>query len=122
MKLELLAVKWAVTEKFRDYLLGVQFVIYTDNNPLLYIQTFVKLTAAEHHWQAELARFNFSIQYRPGRLNASADGLSRKPQAEPNGFSVIDEDEIADILQVTVLSSDLRQKLLKGAACPSQPR
>ena len=54
MKLELLAVKWVVTEKFRDYLLGVQFVIYTDNNPLSYIQTSAKLTAAEHHWQAEL--------------------------------------------------------------------
>ena len=28
MKLELLAVKWAVTEKSRDYLLAVPFVIY----------------------------------------------------------------------------------------------
>ena len=73
MKLELLAVKWAVTEKFRDYLLGVQFVIYTDNNPLSYIQTSAKLTAAEHNWQAELARFNFSIHYCPGRHNASAE-------------------------------------------------
>ena len=117
MKLELLAVKWAITEKFRDYLLGVPFVIYPDNNPLSYIQTSAKLTAAEHHWQVELARFNFSIHCRPWRLNASADGLSRKPQAEHNGFSVIDEDEIADILQVTVLPPDLRQKLLKGAAC-----
>ena len=113
MKLELLAVKWAVTEKFRDYLLGVQFVIYTDNNPLSYIQTSAKLTAAEHHWQAELARFNFSIHYRPVRFNASADGLSRKPQAEPTDFSVIGE----DILQVTVLPPDLCQKLLKGATC-----
>ena len=104
MKLELLAVKWTVTEKFRDHLLGVPFVIYTDNNPVSYIKTSAKLTAAEHHWPAELARFNFSIHYRPGRLNASADGLSRKPQAD--GFSVIDEDEIADILQVTVLPPD----------------
>ena len=111
MKLELLAAKWAVTEKFRVYLLGVQFVIYTDNNPLLYIQTSAKLTAAEHHWQEELARFNFSIHYRPGRLNASADGLSRQPQAEPTDFSVIGEDEIADILQVTVLPPDLRTRI-----------
>ena len=33
-KLELLALKWAVTEKFRDYLLGLKFTVYTDNNPL----------------------------------------------------------------------------------------
>ena len=36
-KLELLVLKWAVTENFRDYLLGSQFQVYTDNNPLTYI-------------------------------------------------------------------------------------
>lgn len=38
--LEFLAVKWAVSKKFRDYLIGSS-CIYTDNNPL----TFVLLTA-----------------------------------------------------------------------------
>ena len=38
-KLELLALKWAVTEKFRDYLLWSTFTVYIDNNPLAYIQT-----------------------------------------------------------------------------------
>ena len=38
-KLELLALKWAVTEKFRDYLLALKFTVYTDNNPLAYVQT-----------------------------------------------------------------------------------
>ena len=33
------ALKWAVTEKFRDYLLGSRFIVYTDNNPLSYLQT-----------------------------------------------------------------------------------
>ena len=37
-KLELLMLKWAVMEKFRDYLLGSQFQVYTDNNLLTYIQ------------------------------------------------------------------------------------
>ena len=36
-KLELLALKWAVTEKFSDYLLGSKFTVYTDNNPLAYV-------------------------------------------------------------------------------------
>lgn len=34
MKLELLALKWAVTDKFRDYLLGTKFTVLTDNNSL----------------------------------------------------------------------------------------
>ena len=33
-KLEMLALKWAVMEKFRNYLLGSQFEVLTDNNPL----------------------------------------------------------------------------------------
>ena len=37
-KLELLVLKWAVTEKFRDYLLGSQFQVYMDNNLLTYVQ------------------------------------------------------------------------------------
>ena len=35
-KLELLALQWAVTIKFRDYLLGSKFIVLTDNNQLSY--------------------------------------------------------------------------------------
>ena len=75
-KLELLALKWAVTEKFRSYLLGSEFVIYTDNNPVSHLQT-AKLGAVEQRWAAELALFKFTIKYRPGRANRNADALSR---------------------------------------------
>lgn len=34
MKLEFLAFKWAVMEKFREYLLGHKCIVYTDNNSL----------------------------------------------------------------------------------------
>ena len=30
-KLEFLALKWAITDKFKYYLYGVQFSVYTDN-------------------------------------------------------------------------------------------
>ena len=32
-KLELLALKWSVCEKFGDYLIGSKFTVLTDNNP-----------------------------------------------------------------------------------------
>ena len=38
-KLELLALKWSVSEKFRDYLIGSKFTVLTDNNPLTYVRT-----------------------------------------------------------------------------------
>ena len=33
-KLEFLALKWAVADKFREYLLGTKVIVYTDNNLL----------------------------------------------------------------------------------------
>ena len=55
-KLEFFALKWAVTEKFRDYLFyATSFTVYTDNNPLTYILSSAKLSAVGHRWVAELA-------------------------------------------------------------------
>lgn len=79
-KLEFLALKWAICERFRDYLYHApHFVVYTDNNPLTYILTTAKLNATGHRWVGELSEFDFSIKYRPGKSNADADGLSRMP-------------------------------------------
>ena len=36
-KLEFLALKWAVTSHFHEYLYGGEFDVYTDNNSLTYI-------------------------------------------------------------------------------------
>lgn len=36
-KLEFLALKWAVTDKFHEYLYGQKCEVYTDNNPLTYV-------------------------------------------------------------------------------------
>ena len=55
MKLELLALYWAITVKFRDMLIGAELTVFTDNNPLSYIQSTVKLEATEMRWVAELA-------------------------------------------------------------------
>ena len=75
-KLEFLALKWAITEHFRDYLYyAPSFVVYTDNNPL----TYAKLNATGHRWVVELADLNFTAKYHPGRKNQVADTLSRMP-------------------------------------------
>lgn len=58
-KLEYLAMKWAITEKFQDYLYGKKFTVITDNNPLTYILSTAKLDATGHRWVAALAAFDF---------------------------------------------------------------
>ncbi|KXJ16996.1 Retrovirus-related Pol polyprotein from transposon opus [Exaiptasia diaphana] len=79
-KLEFLALKWAVCEHFRDHLYySPHFTIYTDNNPLTYVLTTAKLNATGLRWVAELSDFNFTIKYRPGKVNIDADCLSRLP-------------------------------------------
>ena len=82
-KLEFLALKWAVTERFKDYLYMGSFDVYTDNNPLTYILTSAKLDATGQRWVAALAIFKFNIYYKPGKNNLDADALSRIPWPEP---------------------------------------
>ncbi|KAK3108916.1 hypothetical protein FSP39_018571 [Pinctada imbricata] len=79
-KREFLALKWAVCEKFQDYLYGNTFTAITDNNPLTYVMTTAKLDATGQRWVAALTNYTFDIRYRPGSQNADADSLSRIPQ------------------------------------------
>ena len=76
VKIELLALKWSVCEKFKDYLLGSKFTMYTDNNPLVYVKSS-KLGTAQICWLSELALYDFDIIYRTGKSNLVADALSR---------------------------------------------
>ena len=76
-KLEFPALKWAIRDKFHEYLYGAEFLVFTDNNPLTYILTTAKLDATGHRWVAALSNYTFSISYKPGRNNTDADALSR---------------------------------------------
>ena len=79
-KLELLCLKWSITEAFRDYLYySKSFTVFTDNNPVTHLLTTPKLNATAQRWAAELADFTFDIRYRPGKANLDADVLSRFP-------------------------------------------
>ena len=76
-KLEFLALKWAITEHFKEYLLYQPFLVRTDNNPLTYIMTTPNLDATGHQWVGSLAQFNFQLEYQKGWDNTVADALSQ---------------------------------------------
>ena len=77
MKLEILALKWAMMEHFKEYLLYQPFLVKTDNNPLTYIMSTPNLDATGHCWVSALAKYDFQLEYQKGRDNAMADALSR---------------------------------------------
>ena len=71
-----------MTEQFHEYLTPYgknqnEFVVRMDNNPLTYILTSARLDAAGHRWVANLADYNFSLEYQRGKDNTVADFLSR---------------------------------------------
>ena len=75
-KLEFLALKWAVTEHFKEYLPYQPFLVKMDNNPLTYIMMAPNLDATSHQWVGALVWFNFELEYQKGCDNTVADVLS----------------------------------------------
>ena len=80
-KQEFLALKWAVTEQFHEYLSPYGknrngFVVCTNNNSLTYIFSSANLDAVGQCWVAHLASYNFSLKYQKGKDNIVANFLS----------------------------------------------
>lgn len=109
MKLEFLALKWAMVEKFREYLLGHKCIVFTDNNPLSHLAT-AKLGATEQRWAAELAAFDFEVKYRAGKSNGNADALSRQ--------NLVDKSVVGELAVSSKIPEALQQAISKG--CPVQ--
>ena len=110
-KLEFLALKWAITEKCRDYLYyNLSFTVYTDNNPLTYVLTTAKLNSTGHRWIAELADFNFDIRYRPGKANVDANSLSRLPANIETLMAECTEELSTDTFAATVAAMNAQHK------------
>ncbi|GAA6099924.1 uncharacterized protein LOC113008516, partial [Tachysurus ichikawai] len=89
-KLEFLALKWAVTDKFHDHLYGRKFFVLTDNNPMQYVMTSAKLDATGQRWVSYQAIFD--IKYQRGQDNSNADT-----------FSHMYNQEVVETLQITFL-------------------
>ena len=91
-KLELLALKWAVMEHFKEYLPYQPFLVKTDNNPLTYIMMTLNLDATGHQWVRALVQFNFELEYQKGCDNIVLDVLSQvTTQVDPDTMrSVLD--------------------------------
>ena len=119
-KQEFLALKWAVTKQFHEYLTtygknGNEFVVCMDNNPLTYIFSSAHLDAAGHRLVASLAEYNFSLEYQKGKDNMVADFLSRMENHLP-------EEEVEEALRRVKILAPGVKAMLDNANTPITER
>ena len=73
---ECLAVVWAL-QTLRPYLAFEKFVVHTDHAALRWLFGISEPSGRLMRWRLRLAEFDFSIEYKKGKINCLADSLSR---------------------------------------------
>ena len=73
---ELLSVFYAV-KQCQIYVMGYQFIVYTDQKPLIYLKSFCDIVARRFRWIQYLEELHVKIAYNEGKKNIIADYLSR---------------------------------------------
>ncbi|KAL4592325.1 hypothetical protein LXL04_005316 [Taraxacum kok-saghyz] len=84
---------FAITEavkKWRQYLIGRKFTIFTDQRSLKHLLTQVVQTPELYKWATKLIGYDFEILYKPGKENLVADALSCIEQPKLLAISAID--------------------------------
>ena len=90
MKLEFLALKWAMTDQFKEYLWYRPFTMRLDNNPLTYVMTTPNLDVIGHRWVTAIAGYNMTLEYLKGTDNKVADLMSQVPERlDPETVTVL---------------------------------
>ena len=107
-KLEFLALKWAVCEKFHEYLYGSKsFEVFTDNN---------------QRWVAKLANYNFSIKYRCGVSNTEADALNRIkwPEALSENIDIDNGCMDTHVINAILTGAVTKSSLIESVSCSAK--
>ena len=68
----------------------------------------MKLDAMGHRWVASLGPYNFTLHYKPGKLNSDADALSRINWNMVDPAEVKAMMDLAQVDRTLILESDVR--------------
>ena len=81
---EAMAVWWAC-DQFLDYIDGRQVTVYSDHKALLAMPIKAMNNRRLQLIAHKLTEFQYTIEYRPGKIHTNADALSRYPIVECKG-------------------------------------
>jgi len=121
---ELLAVISACKE-WRHYLEGAKhpFKVFTDHKNLTFPRKPELLSQRQIRWNLFLTRFDFSINYRPGKEGGKPDAFSRRADYSKHDNDMHDEEEhiascltvqeIRDNVSIVAVQGSLREDLIK---------
>jgi len=113
---ELLGCYFAV-KKCEFYLLGNEYALYTDHEPLIHLRTFRNLVKKRFRWIEYLESMNVKIFYLPGKENIVSDFISRNV-IEEKVWSAIDV-EIVD-LELTNYRQNNRYEFRRNIRVPER--
>lgn len=118
---EMLAIIRAFQE-WRVELTGVQsqFDVYTDHRALEYFMTKRQLNSRQAAWTELLAQYNFQIRFRPGKMNALADALSRRDEDVMNQNEVKLQARNQTLLPENLLDSRIVEELAAQQASSAE--
>ena len=114
---ELLAIFEAFSV-WRHYLEGSPHTIdvITDHKNLEYFATTKTLTRRQARWSEFLSAFNLLIRFRPGKLGAKPDALTRRPDVYPKrgdkDYALVNPQNTRPVFSSEQLSTSLRATFL----------
>jgi RNase H-like domain found in reverse transcriptase len=80
---EALLAVWQACKVWRPYIHNCKVTIFTDHQPLRYLQTQPHQPARQQRWVEYSDQFDIDIEYKPDGENVVADALSRQPVTTP---------------------------------------
>ena len=101
-------------EEWRPMLegVGLPVKILTDHRNLQYFMSTKQLSRRQAHWSEFFSRFNFVIQYRPGKLGAKPDALTRRSGDLPKEGDSCLQQMVQTVLKPHNLDSAVKKDLV----------